>query len=173
MRMPKAKVWREPKLWPRSLLETMLYAERRDLLFAYFGIPMALDSRVRERSLKRNIYLKRRIIWDLTQPMADLDTSMYQPYKRFISSDAIIPSIDGSLYPSADDSGFGISTWFKLEFFDLYHNGIEFILSIEYAVHDERDIRQSPRVTSNQTLQSVEKSRFGISAAFYSATLLR
>jgi len=127
-----------PLVWSQSVLEATLYAERRDLLFSYFGVSMASDSRAREQTVRRNIELKRRIIAELTQAI-DPEVLLIRPEKRFHSSRAIIHSIDDSSYPSVESRETGISSWFRLQFFDLYHNGVEFALGIEYALLDRED----------------------------------
>jgi hypothetical protein len=46
--------------------------------------------------------------------------------------------VDDDSYPETDSDQTGISGWFKLEFWNFYYNGIEFIMGIESAVRDER-----------------------------------
>ncbi len=58
-----------------------------------------------------------------------------RPWK-FAEGEFIVHRLDDTLYPSSSD-GPGISNWFKLESFDFYHNGIEGILNIEYALVSE------------------------------------
>ena len=45
--------------------------------------------------------------------------------------------IDDTTYPDVDVKSTGISGWFKLEIWDFYHNGIEFVVRVEYAVVDK------------------------------------
>ena len=101
---------------------------------------MASESRAREQTVRRNIELKKRVLRDLIRPAKDRQPSPNAPYNKFASHKAIIRSIDDSTYPRVDESGPGISSWFRLEFFDLYHNGIEFILRIEYALVDQNGL---------------------------------
>jgi len=57
-------------------------------------------------------------------------------YWKFAEGEFIVHRLGDTLYPAFDE-GPGISNWFKLESFDFYHNGIEGILSIEYALVSE------------------------------------
>ena len=52
---------------------------------------------------------------------------------KFAETEFIVHRLGDTVYPDIDE-GPGISSWFKLESFDFYHNGIEGILNIEYAV---------------------------------------
>lgn len=123
-------------LWTESVLEAKLYAERRDLLFSYFGVSMAAESRSREWTLKRGIAMKRQVMRELMRPVDDPRRALRNPSERFVNSRMVIHSVDDSSYPRGDDVGAGISGWFRIEPFDLYHNGIEFALNIEYALLD-------------------------------------
>ena len=55
-----------------------------------------------------------------------------RPWK-FAKGEFIVHRLGETSYPSTDEDP-GISDWFKLEAFDFYHNGIEGILNIEYAL---------------------------------------
>jgi hypothetical protein len=55
-----------------------------------------------------------------------------RPWK-FAEGEFIVHRLGETTYPSTDEIP-GISNWFKLETFDFYHNGIEGILDIEYAL---------------------------------------
>lgn len=43
----------------------------------------------------------------------------------------LIHSIDDTKYPVVDSEGPRISSWFRAEFYDLYHNGVEFRLTLQ------------------------------------------
>lgn len=118
-------------LWPRSLIEARLYSERPDLLFAYFGISTSGRQRERETTVRRNIALKRNLRRDLRKPVKDQKRGA--PYSQFAYGALIVRSIDDSAYPEVDDSP-GISSWFKVETYDFYFNGIEVILNIQYVL---------------------------------------
>jgi len=53
-----------------------------------------------------------------------------RPRHKFRHSEVIIHRLGNDAYPDIDE-GPGISSWFKVELFDFYHNGIKVILGIE------------------------------------------
>jgi hypothetical protein len=57
------------------------------------------------------------------------------PYAKFRVGDVIVRSLLDQRYPEMDQSP-GISNWFRLELFDFYHNGLEFILAIRRGAID-------------------------------------
>lgn len=128
----------QPILWTRSVLEAKLHAERRDLLFSYFDHPMAAESRAREITLTRNIAIKRRVLAELVQANVKYNEIAETPWARFRHAHALIRSVDDSSYPRVSDSP-GISSWFKVDYFDLYHNGIAFILAVQDAALTSRE----------------------------------
>lgn len=127
-----------PILWTASLLEARLHAERRDLLFSYFGISEAGEARQNERTVSRNIALKRRLHAELKKPPKEINWELARlnPYEKFASSEIIVHSVDDTTYPDTDSKEYGISGWFRLEIWDFYHNGLEFILRIDSAIVD-------------------------------------
>ncbi|MCC6336082.1 MAG: restriction endonuclease [Myxococcales bacterium] len=124
-----------PLLWTASLLEARLYNERRDLLFAYFGISTASEARDRERAIVRNIGLRKRLRRELNA----LRRKEAKPFQAgpFSHLRAIVHSIDDSSYPNADATEeVGISGWFRLELWDFYFNGLEFVMDVERGFID-------------------------------------
>lgn len=126
-----------PLLWTSQTLESILYNKRTDLLFVFFDISMTKEQRSKERTIIRNILLKRRFRKDFLKDMRQLkredlwaDSTIKFKYKS-----VIIHSIDDTSYPAVEDS-YGISSWFKLNPYDFYFNGIEFVLFIEYVIVD-------------------------------------
>lgn len=139
LKYAKAKKVATALLWSQSTIEARLHAERRDLLFTYFGISEAAQTRSREATVRRSVGMKKRVHRELLKDRLDDPQKLIaNPSERFAYGDAIIHSIDDTSYPEVDDAGTGISGWFKLEVFDLYHNGIEFVLGIEYVVIDNQ-----------------------------------
>lgn len=126
---------RTPLLWTAATMEARLYSERRDLLFAYFGISTAGEARDRERAIIRNITLRKRLrreLYGLPQP----DTRPHHA-ARLSHLRAIVHSIDDTSYPSVDSTDdVGISGWFRLELWDFYFNGLEVIVNVEPGVID-------------------------------------
>jgi hypothetical protein len=120
-------------LWSASVLEARLRAERRDLLFAFFGLAAPRETRERERRITRNIALKRRMHADLLEKPGVPLKKFGEPWHHFRHHTFLVRSIDDSAYPEIDTTLSGISSWFKLEVYDFYHNGLEFILDIRYV----------------------------------------
>lgn len=128
-----------PKLWTQSVIEAHLYNERKDLLFSYFGISEPSRIRSAEASIKRNLAMKKRVGRELVRPLKAGPNSWSNPenpgpWDQFICGEAIVRSIEDKSYPGIDDVEVGPSSWFKTEFFDLYHDGIEFVLQVESIV---------------------------------------
>jgi hypothetical protein len=103
-----------PYLWPASTLETKLYSDYPDLLFAFFGISLARQERTIEANVRRYLTMKRRLK-RILKPPSDVPLPL------------IIRSIDDERYPDVDaNPPMGrMSSWVHLEFHGFYHNGIE------------------------------------------------
>ena len=85
-----------------------------------------------------------------------------RPWK-FAEGEFIVHRLGETSYPS-NDEGPGISDWFKLESFDFYHNGIEGILGIEYALVSD-DTGQWASLDYAQSQQTFPE-RFHIAKVF-------
>jgi hypothetical protein len=117
----------EPLLWQASTLETKLYSDHPDLLFAFFGISINKQDKNKEIKLKSSLVVKRKL------------NKILAGRKR--GYNLIIHSIDDTTYPSGDETPEGeISPWFKVEFNDFYATGLELILNIEYIILEKTDI---------------------------------
>jgi hypothetical protein len=115
-----------PILWTAANLEARLYAERKDLLFAFFNVSEAHTTRNREATIKRNIALKHRMRKDFLKPDAGYVPSG-RSFEQFRYGEILVHSIEDTSYPDMDQGQVGISGWFKIELFDFYFNGIEVI----------------------------------------------
>src|SRR5689334_12081932 len=62
-----------------------------------------------------------------SQPNVPGQQPWRHPYDKFRISKLIIRSLDDRSYPNVDEAP-GISSWFRVEPFDFYHNGLEVIL---------------------------------------------
>jgi len=122
-----------PMLWTQSVLEAKLYAERRDLLFAFFGLSEALDSRSRERTVVRNVALKRRMKAALLRSSREKSVPR-MPYDGFVTSEAVVHSVDDSSYPTEPADWHGVWSWYKVEFFSFYWNGLKVIIGMDRVV---------------------------------------
>jgi len=124
-------------IWTASILETKLYSEYHDLLFAYAGVSLTGEKRERVATIGRNIRLKQRMRKDFIKPIDDIHEVLKRPYKKFEHEEAIIHSINDTIYPGIDEDSVGISSWFKVAPYNFYHNGLEVILSQREAIFDE------------------------------------
>jgi Restriction endonuclease len=115
-----------PLLWTASIIEAKLYAERKDLLFTYFGISQARESRVLEKSVTRNISIKRRLFRELMKEPGKIDweKARKEPPEKFHHSELIVHSVDDDTYPDVDINPGRVSGWFKIEIWDFYYNGL-------------------------------------------------
>lgn len=113
-------------IWTASTLETRLYNEAQDLLFAYFGISLVANRNYKAESIRRNLRLKKRMLKDFYSPQTNDPHKMNrEPYLKYKYDEVIIHSIDDTHYPQIDGDRPGISSWFKTDFYDFYFNGIE------------------------------------------------
>jgi hypothetical protein len=93
-------------------------------------------------ALKRDHAMRDKLTRDLLKPVQE---RMNLPrgsrrWEKFAYSEIIVHRIDDATYPDIDDSP-GISGWFKLEVFDFYHGGINFILRIDEGLHDTQSAK--------------------------------
>lgn len=125
-----------PIIWTASVLETKLYTENHDLLFAYFGISLTSIKRNRIATVRRNIKLKQRMKKDFIKPY-DPNQGIRRPPDKFRHSEVLIRSIDDVNYPENIKNEFGKYPWFKVEMYDFYHNGIEVIFNVREVIIDK------------------------------------
>lgn len=113
-------------IWTSSVLETMLFTENQNLLFAYFGISLSREKRNKISTLKRNIKLKQK-----------MKKNFYDTKKRH--GEVLIRSIDDIHYPNYElQDSLGYYAWYKVEFYDFYYNGIEVITGIKKGIFNEQ-----------------------------------
>lgn len=125
------------KIWTSSIIESKLYAEHHDLLFSFFGINLSFKKRNKIDSIRRNINLKHKMKKDFLKKSRNPNETLYRPYKKFKSSEVLIRSIDDTTYPEFDEDILGISSWFKVEVYDFYYNGLEVIIGLKECIIDE------------------------------------
>lgn len=99
---------------------------------------MNQEEHKKEESIRRNIRLKKQMLRDFTQPI-DAQKKRWTPTDKFKDSNFIIHSIDDTYYPNYDFRKNTISSWFKVEPFDFYYNGLEIIISVELAEYIDND----------------------------------
>lgn len=129
-----AKGIRTPMLWTQSIIEAQLHSVRPDLLFTFFGISEVSRFQKRAASIRRNITLKKRLKNEFLYRVGEeglppREERLKNPSAKFRYSRFIIHSIDDTYYPEvARDQGGGIYSWFRVEAYDFYHNGIQVVL---------------------------------------------
>ncbi|NJK93760.1 MAG: hypothetical protein HC905_01475 [Bacteroidales bacterium] len=120
------------KIWTASIIESELYSNFHDLLFTYFGINIPNEKQSNTTKVKHSLRMKKKIEKDFIRKDIDITYItkhiLYEPRLRFNVGEIIIRNIDNDIYPENDKDDVGISSWFKSEIYDLYHNGIEIYL---------------------------------------------
>lgn len=93
-----------------------------------------------EFRVAQKLALKQRLRECLLKSPGEIDVEVLRnhPPEKLKKRTAIVRSINDSSYPEVDESP-GISSWFKLEIWDFYHNGIEFVGSVEPAFVDSEN----------------------------------
>jgi hypothetical protein len=91
-----------------------------------------------EEELKRTHKLRDKIVDAFLLPLENRRAMGWpsKPYNKFYVSEVIIRKIEHSTYPEVDPAQ-GISSWFKLETYDFYYNGIVLVLRAEPGVVDD------------------------------------
>ncbi|SDF09002.1 Restriction endonuclease [Halanaerobium congolense] len=125
------------RIWTSSVIESKLYAEHHDLLFSFFGVNLNFKKRNKIASIRRNINLKQKMKKDFLKKSIKPQETLYQPYKKFNYSEVLIRSIDDTSYPEVEKDNLGISSWFKVEIYNFYYNGLEVILNLKKCIIDE------------------------------------
>ncbi|WP_170061211.1 restriction endonuclease [Spirosoma aerolatum] len=121
----------EIEIWTATTLETKLYKDYKDLLFVYFGVRLEKNTKDNAARVKYSINMEKRITKDLIDHAYLKDSKNWKklatrPYYKFITLEVYIHSIDDTTYPKADTRKSNeISPWFRTNFYDTYHNGIE------------------------------------------------
>lgn len=126
----------EVKVWAASVIETLLYKDFKDLLFVYFGV--RLDSKTRDNAaaIRYAVKMEKRMHKDFIdhkflKTPDNWKVLRFDRSSRFISSRAIIRSVDDTEYPSVTDT----SAWYREHLYDFYHNGLEIWIAAA-AGHD-------------------------------------
>jgi len=131
----------EAQIWTSSIIETKLYYEYHDLLFAYFGVNLTQEKQNTIATVRRNIKMKQRMKKDFLKTKLNPDDTwdrIRNPFKRFKSSEILIRSIDDKLYPHKNETDvFGNFSWYKVEPYDFYHNGLKVIIASRKIIIDE------------------------------------
>jgi hypothetical protein len=133
----------DPPKFPTGLLQGWKSRAEADAL-ARIGKTAVIKKRARAGAagsageVRRNLALKKRIQRDfLSHTRVNPATGVRRPFDKFSYSAVIVHSIENDTYPESTDS-LQVSTWFKVELWDLYFGGIEVIVSAKAGVMDEQ-----------------------------------
>jgi hypothetical protein len=120
-------------IWTSSILESILYNEYQDLLFAFFGISLVERRNNKATRIRRNIALKKRMQKDFVNhhPTNTIEERLKDPSSRFEHSEILIRSISDKAYPENTLLEEDYTGYFKVEAYDFYHNGIIVIHGVE------------------------------------------
>lgn len=146
-----------PLVWSASVLEATLYADRPDLLFAYFGISRMAVVRSTEAAARRKVRLRKRMRRELAALKARLHPTSRRPGRGLWGLEAIVRSVDDTSYPDTEPSRrVGPSGWFKVELYGFYHNGIEVLVGAYEGAIKHRDDRTWRFVDERAPVESNE-----------------
>ncbi len=134
-------------VWTSSIIETMLYSDYQDLLFAYFGINLTEKRNKLTGSIRRNIALKKRMKKDFLKSVGSINSEermerIEKPYLKFIHSEVLIHSIYDKAYPAENtllDNNY--TGYYKAEVYDFYHNGL-LVRAYPYAKNIKLKIKE-------------------------------
>lgn len=135
-------------IWSASYLETLLYSDYHDILFAFFGVNLSSDRNNRISAIRRNISLKKRIKKDFVKEhldLKDLDAIRRKGeyWRKFKHSEVLIRSIYDKNYP---DNPIEMPGYFKAEVYNWYHNGLE-VRTAPYGVKARVKVYPNGRLT--------------------------
>lgn len=126
---------KEVEIWTSSILEAKLYGEFPDLLFTFFGLGTRERAKSDEVKIRYSLRMEKKVLKGLIDERKITNTKspilyMYEPFWKFVNEKALIRSISDKTYPEYISLANGVQPWFQAFFYDMYHDGIEFWLSV-------------------------------------------
>lgn len=116
-------------VWDKSILETMLYTDYQNLLFAYFGINLIKEHNNKIKTIRRNVALKKKMHLDFLNNNNignySVTEHLKKPFLKFGFTKMTIHSIYDKNYPyentllNNDYTGY-----FRVDIYDFYFNGL-------------------------------------------------
>ncbi len=116
-------------VWDKSILETMLYADYQNLLFAYFGINLIKEHNNKIKIIRRNVALKKKMHLDFLNNNSignySVTEHLKKPFLKFGFTKMTIHSMYDKNYPyentllNNDYTGY-----FRVDIYDFYFNGL-------------------------------------------------
>lgn len=129
-------------IWTSSVIETKLYTEYHDLLFAYFGVNLVSERNSLVGSIRRNIALKKQMRKDFLKQSGchtreEIEERIHKPWTKFNHTEVLIRSIYDKSYPQNTLLDYDFTGYYKAEVYNFYHNGLmvrahPFVKKIKY-----------------------------------------
>ena len=95
---------------------------------------MDFDATEVEGNIMRRLKLRDTLQKALLKPPSERRHSVFaHPYDKFQHHKITIRSLTDRTYPASSESE-RISSWFRVELYDFYHNGLEVILNLGYVI---------------------------------------
>lgn len=128
---------RQVRSYPITKLEAILSTLTREREIKHAATTSVSNS----ARIKRNLSLKKKLQKEFLRPPSEYDWefSRYEPWIKFTHNEVLIRSVDDTKWPEPDYRPGEISSWFKVEIWDFYNNGIELIGMGGQAIFDEDD----------------------------------
>ena len=126
------KGFKEAIIWQSSTLEAELYDKHKDLLEKYFGYPYNKEQDIKEKRIVDGHRIRKEVeekllSYKITSDIQYAKRIQEDPTLKFIYDAAIIHSTDEEAYPEEEKNEYGFSRWFKCWFYDITHEGVEFL----------------------------------------------
>ena len=125
-------------VWGRTQVEDILYRERPDLLFSYFGLTSYRRWHRKVHAIRRRVQIKHRLLRDLLKLAGERPATADRPFEKFKHAKLVLRSIDDESYPQVE-TRIGVTRgWFEVGTYDFYHDGVEVIIgTADVAVDSE------------------------------------
>jgi len=163
------KGFKEAIIWQSSTLEAELYDKHKDLLEKYFGYPYNKEQDIKEKRIVDGHRIRKEVeekllSYKITSDIQYAKRIQEDPTLKFIYDAAIIHSTDEEAYPEEEKNEYGFSRWFKCWFYDITHEGVEFLpkpyLGTKVAVNTDnrmwRELEDSESPLDNEIALDVD-----------------
>lgn len=122
-------------IWTSSILETMLYSDYQDLLFAFFGMNLTEERNNKIKRIRRSVALKKKMHNDFLTKGGSKDSNevwekIKKPWLKFCSTELLIHSISDMDYPENTLLENDYTGYFKVEPYNFYFNGLIVIFGV-------------------------------------------
>ena len=128
----KDKGFKDAEIWSSIRLEAELYNKHTDLIEKYFGYSNnkgEKEKRIIDSVKMRKEVESKLINNDILQNPQYWQKIIKDPSLKFVCDAVIVHSIDDNLYPGGGEKDEAVTSWFKIWFYNLTFDGIEFLLA--------------------------------------------